>query len=339
MQILAINKQSVPHQVHIMLNGASAAGHRLHIYTLAPTAGSVVDIDALYDGVKMPSVQQPLPGPKDGGIVPGSSITYTVPAYTAVVLDLNGTSPGSTLSTHQISSLLSAAAARTTSFPPLVVATEGRVSSAVRNAGQTETLSATVKTNYDIGMALVDLEVSDSAGKKVFQQTQNVTLRAGIPATVSYPYTLVAWAGSGKYTFTIGVFGLNRSPTYTWNNSAGSFTVRGPSQPLTVTAHGSVSNTTVQAGQTETLSATVQANYDLGTVVLDLEVYDGGGKKVFQQTQNVSLHGGTPITISQPYALAASVARGTYTYKIGVFGQNWTPTYTWNNSAGSFTVG
>lgn len=224
-QVLAINKQAAPHQLHVILNGASAAGHRLHIYTLAPAAGSVVDLDAIYDGVKMPSPQQPLPGPKDGGIVRGSSITYTVPAYGAVVLDLDGTSPGSTLTARQISTLLSTAAARTTPAPPLVVTAQGRVSNAIRSAGQTETLSATVGTNYDIGLVLVDLEVYDSAGKKVFQQTQNVTLRAGTPITVAKPFVPAASAARGAYTYKIGVFGLNWTPSYTWNNSAGSFTV------------------------------------------------------------------------------------------------------------------
>jgi hypothetical protein len=223
-QILAINKQSVPHQVHIILNGASAAGHRLHIYSLAPAAGSVLDLDALYNGVEMPSPQQSLPGPQDGGIVSGSSITYTVPAYAAVVLDLDGTGPGPTLVTRQISQLVSTTA--TASFPSLVVAAQGHVSDALLDVGQTETLSATVQANYDIGTVLMDMEVHDSAGKKVFQQTRDVTLHAGTPVTVSQPYVVAASAAPGSYSYRIGVFGLNWTPTYTWNNSAGSFTVR-----------------------------------------------------------------------------------------------------------------
>jgi hypothetical protein len=223
-QILAINKQSVSHQIHIILNGASAAGHHLHIYSLVPAAGSVLDLDALYNGVEMPSPQQSLPGPQDGGIVSGSSITYTVPAYAAVILDLDGTGPGPTLVTRQISGLLSTTA--TASFPPLVVAEEGHVSGAIRDVGQTETLSATVQANYDIGTVLVDLEVHDSAGKKVFQQTQDVTLHAGTPVTVSQRYVVATSVAPGSYSYRIGVFGLNWTPNYTWNNSAGSFTVR-----------------------------------------------------------------------------------------------------------------
>jgi hypothetical protein len=225
-QILAINKQAAPHVIHIILNGASAAGHHLRIYTLAPAAGNVVDLDAIYDGVQMPSPQQPLPGPQDGGIVRGSAITYTVPAYAAVVLDLDGTSLGPTLSARQIATLLSATATTTALFPPLTVSAQGYVSNAICKPGQSVTLGATVRTNYDIGMVLVDQEVYDGKGKKVFQQATRITLRAGRPTTVSQRYSLPVAAARGSYSYTIGVFGLNWTPSYAWTNRAGSFIVR-----------------------------------------------------------------------------------------------------------------
>lgn len=225
LQVLAVNKQPASHQVRITLNGASAAGHHLHIYTLAPAAGSVVDLDALYNGAKMPSPQQPLPGPKDGGIVRGNSLTYTVPGYAAVALDLDGSSRGPTLTARQITDLLAGTAARATPIPYLAVIARGRVSNATRHPGQTETLYATLEANNGLGAVLVDLEVYDASGKKIFQQTRNVTLQAGRPITVSQHYALPGSMAPGTYTYKIGVFGPNWAPMYTWNDSGGNFTV------------------------------------------------------------------------------------------------------------------
>jgi len=337
-QVLAINKQSVSHTVRITLNGASAAGHHLHIYTVAPSTDGVLDSTATYNGVRMPSPQQPLPGPKDGGLVHGGSLEYTVPPYAAVVLDVDRTSTGPTLTTSQVATLLATAASHAAPFPPLIVTALGRVSNPTLRAGLPQTLSATIQSNYDIGDVLVDQEVYDSSGKKTFQQTQNVVLRAGQPITVSRSYALPAWALSGQYTYKIGIFGLNWNPTYVWNNAASGFVVQGASQPLVVTAQGRLSSTTLKAGQIETLEATILSNYDIGSILVDQEVYDSSGKKVFQRTQDLLARAGKPITVSQPYSIQSTAHPGVYAYKIGVFGPNWSPSYTWNNAAGSFTV-
>jgi hypothetical protein len=90
-QLLAINKQPTPQGVVLTLNGASPAGRHLRVYSLRGVAGSVDDTDVSYNGDRMPSPQQRLPGPLDGGVVHGNSVTYTVPAYSAVILDLDGT--------------------------------------------------------------------------------------------------------------------------------------------------------------------------------------------------------------------------------------------------------
>jgi hypothetical protein len=82
----------------------------------------------------------------------------------------------------------------------------------------------------------------------------------------------------------------------------------------------------------------VRTNYEIDTVLLDQEVYSSSGKKVFQQVTHLTLRAGRATTIAQVFTLPASAARGSYSYKIGVFGLNWTPSYTWNDSAGSFIV-
>ena len=73
-------------------------------------------------------------------------------------------------------------------------------------------------------------------------------------------------------------------------------------------------------------------------MVLDLEVYGPTGKKVFQQAPTVTLRAGVPSSVTQQYVVPAGAASGSYSFRIGVFGPGWSPLYTWNGNAGSFTV-
>jgi hypothetical protein len=107
-----------------------------------------------------------------------------------------------------------------------------------------------------------------------------------------------------------------------------------------VSAAGTLSAASVQQGQTETLTATVRSNVTLGSVLIDMEVYGPAPTyaKVFQQTETVNLYAATPVTMSRLFALSSTASTGTYYFKIGVFGPNWSPLYTWNDAAGTFTV-
>jgi hypothetical protein len=82
----------------------------------------------------------------------------------------------------------------------------------------------------------------------------------------------------------------------------------------------------------------VRAN-GAATALIDLEVYNSSGQKVFQQywdgqpfSANVSR------TFTANWRVPSNLPRGTYTVKIGVFSPGWSGMHTWNNSAATFTV-
>lgn len=217
--VLVINKQRQARAVRLALDGATPNGHHLRVYSLQGVTGRVTDLEAVYDGVRMPSPQRPLPGPKDLGIVHGNEIVYTLPAYSTVVLDLDGASSAPRLS-H-----LPASAAPSSQAPVLRVTARGSVGRARLASGEVQLLRAVVESNDDVGTALVDFEVYDSTNRKVFQATRNENLIANTPIAMTVPYTLARAASGGTYSFKVGVFGPNWSPIYVWNNNAATFLI------------------------------------------------------------------------------------------------------------------
>ena len=88
-----------------------------------------------------------------------------------------------------------------------------------------------------------------------------------------------------------------------------------------------------------TLSATTRSDV-ARNVLVDLEAYSSSGQKVFQfWWDNQSFAAGQSKTLSTNWAVPSSLAAGTYTLKVGLFGAGWGPLVTWNDSAGTITVG
>lgn len=87
-QVLLINKQPRPRKTMIDVRGMRSRGDRLSIYSLRGASGGVSDLDAIYNGVSMPSPEQRLPGAAKTRIVRGNTLWYSVPGYSAVVLAL-----------------------------------------------------------------------------------------------------------------------------------------------------------------------------------------------------------------------------------------------------------
>jgi hypothetical protein len=79
-------------------------------------------------------------------------------------------------------------------------------------------------TSWTAAAALVDVEVSDSAGTRVCQQVFDGQA-FGAGQTRSYPVTctLPAGAASGLYVAKIGVFSPGWSTLYSWNDRAAYF--------------------------------------------------------------------------------------------------------------------
>jgi hypothetical protein len=189
--------------------------------------------------------------------------------------------------------------------------------------------------------------VSDDDGGYIRMQAQQYYGSGGPPpatptaTSTQHPATVTATSTRTPGSSTATATNTSVPPTVTRTRTP---TPAGATQTATpapqVSASGSLSAASVKQGQTETLTAKVTSNVNLSNVIIDMEVYGPGPSypKVFQQTQTTNLTAGTPVTMIRPFTLSSTATTGTYTYKIGIFGPNWSPLYTWNDAAGTFTV-
>ena len=75
--------------------------------------------------------------------------------------------------------------------------------------------------------ALVDIEVYNSTGQKVYQRYwDNRAFSASTTRSFSASWTVPRNLPTGTYTVKIGIFKPGWSGMYLWNNSARTFTVR-----------------------------------------------------------------------------------------------------------------
>ncbi len=118
------------------------------------------------------------------------------------------------------------------------------------------------------------------------------------------------------------------SPTPTSTPAALSFTFNS----------ASASPSTVARGAAVRFSATITANRSVNNELVDFEVYNSAGTKVWQSWQSpVSFAGGVATAFTTSWTVPTSQATGTYTLKLGVFTSGWS-FQAWDNSAATFTV-
>jgi hypothetical protein len=109
-----------------------------------------------------------------------------------------------------------------------------------------------------------------------------------------------------------------------------------PSPSYTSSATGSPG--IVARGGTTSISASVKS-VKASTALIDVEVYDAAGAKVFQQIwDNQTFGAGETRTFQAPWSVPLTTARGTYTVKVGVFAPGWTALHSWNNQAAVLSV-
>jgi hypothetical protein len=135
------------------------------------------------------------------------------------------------------------------------------------------------------------------------------------------------------------------SPTPT---TATSTSVPPTSTPVTPTGTStseavSVSNasatpSTVSPGATVNLVATTVSSNPLPGAIIDFEIYDASGTKIYQTYQTANLNAGSQ-TFNATWPVSTSQTSGTYTLMIGVFGPNWSPDYVWDSDGASIAVG
>ncbi|HVA40997.1 MAG TPA: hypothetical protein VNF49_10055, partial [Candidatus Binataceae bacterium] len=99
-----------------------------------------------------------------------------------------------------------------------------------------------------------------------------------------------------------------------------------------------VSAASLNAGQRETVTVSVRSNTALSALV-DIEIYDPSGAKVFQTYyDNRSFGGGVAQSFAQSWRVPTNAKKGTYRVMVGVFSPGWGTLYAWNSAAVSFTV-
>lgn len=110
--------------------------------------------------------------------------------------------------------------------------------------------------------------------------------------------------------------------------------------PLTLTWNRvGVGATSITAGATETFTATITSNQSSANELVDFEVYNSAGVKVWQTYQSpVSFAATTAKRFTASWATPSSLARGTYTLRMGVFPSTWSPCQAWNGNAATVSV-
>jgi hypothetical protein len=153
--------------------------------------------------------------------------TTTTIAPTTTTTAATTTTTAATTTTTAATTTSSTTATTTTTAPPgaVVLSTSAAAKPAQVAPGTTVSLSATMRS--DVGRSvLVDLEVFDWAGNKVFQfWWDNQSFAAGEVRTLSTTWTVPTSSPAGAYKLKVGVFGPGWSPPIHWNNDAGSLTV------------------------------------------------------------------------------------------------------------------
>jgi hypothetical protein len=99
-----------------------------------------------------------------------------------------------------------------------------------------------------------------------------------------------------------------------------------------------VSPTSVARGSLVSILSLV-TSATASTTVVDVEVYDPAGNKVFQKYyDNQTFTAGQQQQYTTPWTVPIGAAVGTYRVKIGMFSPGWGTLYSWNDNVAQFSV-
>jgi hypothetical protein len=91
-------------------------------------------------------------------------------------------------------------------------------------------------------------------------------------------------------------------------------------------------------GSNFSLQASIKASAAASALV-DMEVYDAGGNKVYQQfADNQSFSAGQTRSFNFNWASPSNQTSGQYTLSVGVFTSDWRTNYAWSGNAASFNL-
>jgi hypothetical protein len=112
-----------------------------------------------------------------------------------------------------------------------------------------------------------------------------------------------------------------------------------PAAPLQVSLGGAGADPgDAGGGQDVTVHQDFTPSTD-ATLLVDFELYDGQGNKVWQAFHdNMPFVGGAGSTDFVVFTIPGDLPAGQYTFKTGVFSAGWGTLYAWNDNAGTLTV-
>lgn len=295
----------------------------------APLSGGVVDLEA-YDAGGVRRGQQYFTGQS---IAPGASQTYTwtwtAPTTSGTYAVKIGVFSSDWSTTHHWNDR-----AVTIGVTPIDLDTTASASPAVAGPGGTTTITATVVNNGGaLENGIVQTELYDPSGVRVDTESWTQSFASG--QSVSFPWTVTMPSATGAYKVKVGVFGPGWTPTHDWNGNAATVTVMAP----TFTSSADVSASTVSPGGTVNVTATFTNNGgELVNGIPQIEIHNSAGSRVarYDWDRHTFRNG---QTLSFAYTWTAPATTGTYTVKLMVFGSTWTPTYHWNGTAATISVG
>ena len=190
--------------------------------------------------------------------------------------------------------------------------------------------------------ALIDFEIYNQLGQKIWQTWQDSTPLTGQPQMYHATWTPESSLPGGTYTLKAGVFGPGWSPLYGWDNAVATYistaSTSGCATPPVISFTAAAATPeSASAGQTVALSASITSSCAT-SALFDFEIYNAGGQKVWQTWQDHTPLSGATQTFTANWLVPAGQAAGTYTLKLGVFGPGWTPLYGWDNGATTITI-
>ncbi len=202
------------------------------------------------------------------------------------------------------------------------------------------TLTATVSntgSTADSGL-IIDTEVY-SGGTRVYQNfEENQSIAAGGSTSFASTWTPTT---AGTYTVEVGVFTSGWAQALAWNGNAASVTVTSGSGSTSSTPSVNALSATATSlsgsvGSPATISATfTNSGSTVSNMLVDTEVYDANGNKVFQ-----NFAGNQTISGSKQYASSwTPSASGIFRIALGIFSNDWSHNYLWVNQAGTINVG
>jgi len=255
-QVLAINKTGASQPLQVGYQGFNPQGGTLRAYTLSGAAGALSDLDVSYDGVSNPSPQQPLPGPTLTQAIAGSSVSYTLPAYSIVVLDVAPgiasptatattatTAPSATATTAPSATATTAPSATATTAPSATATTapsatapplprtatisfvNAAASPSAVSAHHTVQLSAGLRSDAAINGATVTDTLVNASGAIVYTRSwTGQALPAGVTETYTSSWRIPGTLPTGPYAFRIRVTDASGALVYGADAAAGAFT-------------------------------------------------------------------------------------------------------------------